>query len=129
MTPSAAVFVMMSNYFHDVATAMPVACSVTLWLIVRRYEESESGSASPVAGLRRFHSGLRTLMVFSWVWILSAGLLRLATFGSYEWPHALERNHGGGLLLKYAVAVAIMGLGTYVWIVVSRRAQQRGKAG
>lgn len=119
MSQPAAVFIMMSNYFHDVATAMIMASSVAMWVILKRYEDNAKPDA--MAFLLRLYQGISKMVIVSWVWILSAGLLRLITFNTYEWPNAVENHHEHGLTVKYGIALAMMAGGAWLWIMVMKR--------
>jgi hypothetical protein len=119
MSQPAAVFIMMSNYFHDVATAMIMASSVTMWVILRRYEKNSSpGSIALIVWL---YKGISKVVIFSWGWILSAGILRFLTFRTYEWPNAVEKHQEYGLMVKYGIALAMMAGGAYLWMVLIKK--------
>jgi len=119
MSQEAAVFIMMSNYFHDVATAMILACSVSMWLILKRYEGS--AGRETMALLSRLYQGVAKLVVLSWIWIVAAGILRIATFSSYEWPTAVANHHEYGLMLKYGIAMTMMAVGAVLWSRAAKR--------
>lgn len=118
MSQAYAVVIMMSNYFHDVATAMIMACGVGMWVIIRKYENGGSGS---LAFLLRLYRGMRAVVIFSWAWIVFAGLLRLATFSAYEWPIAMAKHQETGLLAKYGIALSMVAAGSYLWLRVTRK--------
>lgn len=124
MSQSYAVFIMMSNYFHDVATAMLMAASAALWLILKFYEKDAAGDS--LVFLAKLHRGFSKLIIFSWVWIISAGLFRILTFRIYEWPNAVEKHQEYGLLVKYCIASAMMAGGAWLWSLVGRRMQALG---
>lgn len=127
MSPEYAVVVMMSNYFHDVATAMIMACAVGMWVILRKYEGR--GSSGPLVFLMRLYRGMWALVIISWAWVVTAGLLRLATFRSYEWPIAMAKHQEAGLLLKYGIAVSMVAAGSYLWLRVTRRMKTLSASG
>lgn len=119
MSQPLAVFIMMSNYFHDVATAMIMASSVTMWVILSRYEKNSSpGSAALLVWL---YKGISKVVIFSWVWILSAGALRFLTFRTYEWPNAVEKHQESALMVKYCIALAMMVGGAYLWLLLMKK--------
>ena len=119
MSQPVAVFIMMSNYFHDVATAMIMASSVAMWVILKRYEKN--GSPGSTALLLWVYKGISKVVIFSWVWILSAGLLRFLTFRTYEWPNAVEKHQEYGLMVKYVIALAMMVGGACLWMVLQKK--------
>ena len=110
---------MMSNYFHDVATAMIMASSVAMWVILKRFENPDSPEATDF--LFRLYHGISRMVIVSWIWIVTAGILRLATFSSYEWPTAIENHHEYGLMVKYGIALSMMAGGAAFWSKVMKR--------
>lgn len=110
---------MMSNYFHDVATAMPMACGVAMWLILKRYEAMPGPSA--LSSLIRLYRGISKIMIFSVVWIVGGGTIRILTLRSFEWANAAAKNQLKGLVLKYIIGTALMAGGAYLWIRLKRR--------
>jgi len=119
MSRSAAVFIMMSNYFHDVATAMIMASSVAMWVILKIYEDSTKPDDR--AFLVHLYQDISKVVIVSWVWIVSAGLLRFITFNTYEWPNAVEKHQEHGLMVKYVIALAMMAGGAWLWVMVAKR--------
>jgi len=119
MTPGFAVFIMMNNYFHDVATAMLVACSLTLWLLTRRFEANRDPDSLRL--LLRLHKGLSEIAAASVVWIVTGGMVRFLTFSSFEWPNAVARHHTHGLMIKYSIASCMIAGGAYLWVMVNRK--------
>lgn len=120
MSQQSAVFILMSNYFHDVATAMLVACSFSLWVILSKYGQQDDVKRALFA---RLYRAVRKVFIFSWAWIVSAGALRIATFSSFEWANAVEKHHEAALMVKYAVAAVMIISGSCSWFVFSRRAE------
>lgn len=119
MSQPLAVFILMSNYFHDVATAMLVACSFSLWVLLARYG-GETGQVKRVF-FGRLYRSLRKLVIFSWIWIVTAGVIRIATFRSFEWVNAVEKHHETALMVKYAVAALMIIGGSCAWVILSRK--------
>jgi len=119
MSQAFAVFILMSNYFHDVATAMPVACSFALWAILGRYDPEKHESTG---FFLRLYKGIRYAFLFSWAWFISAGIIRFMTFESFEWINATEKHHEAALIVKYAIASSMMLCGTAMWLILRRRA-------
>lgn len=120
MSQQFAVFILMSNYFHDVATAMIVACSFALWVILEKFGQEHDDQKQEF--LRRLYQGLRRLVIFSWAWVISAGVLRIATFNSFELVNAVEKHHEAALMVKYAIAGTMMICGAISWTVLDKKA-------
>ena len=114
MTPSFATFILMSNYFHDVATAMLLACGVVLRVLARNRDQEGD------AVLRRYaddmHRSVNRLAWFSVVWIIAGGILRIATFRSFEWWNAVQKHLETALLVKYGIATLMMIAGAVLWM-------------
>jgi len=122
MSPAFAVFILMNNYFHDVATAMLLACGIALWVIIKQRE----GIKDPVAAdyFLKLARGINGVAKFSLAWIILAGIPRVLTFKSFEWPNAVEKHHEAGLIAKYAIAVAMMIVGAWLWAKLSKRIRE-----
>ena len=121
MSQSMAVFILMSNYFHDVATAMLVACSFSLWVVLAKYGVQKDQMKKEFFG--RLYRIIKKVVIFSWVWIVAAGAIRVVTFRRFEWVNAVEKHHEAALMVKYAVASVMIIAGAYSWTVLSRRAE------
>lgn len=123
MTPGFATFILMNNYFHDVATAMLLACSVVLRAMLSNLGEERDGAhLRYAAALFRGVSGIFWLSV---LWIIASGILRIATFRSFEWFNAAQKHFEAGLFVKYSIAIVMMIVGSLLWIRLSRK--MRGK--
>jgi hypothetical protein len=118
MKPGFAVFILMNNYFHDVATAMLMASSITMWLILRKHNNN---SPDTISFLLRLYHSISKIVIISWIWIVAGGTLRIVTFMDFEWAHAVARNQEYGLIIKYIIAFSMMAGGTYLWLVLIGR--------
>jgi len=119
MSPAFAVFIMMNNYFHDVATAMLMACSVTMWAVLKQYENKKSPEAR--AFLMQLHNAVSKIVNFSFVWIIISAIPRILTLSTFEWKIAVNSQHTYGLVTKYILALFMITVGTYLWILLSAR--------
>jgi hypothetical protein len=104
----------MSNYFHDVATAMLLACGIVLRVLARNQDQEKD------AVLRKYaddmHRSVNRLAWFSVVWIIAGGILRFATFRSFEWWNAVQKHLETALLVKYGIATLMMIAGAVLWV-------------
>ena len=119
MSPEFAVFILMNNYFHDVATAMLLACGIAMWLLLKQLEKSRDGSV--VSYFARLSKGISRLAQFSIAWIIIGGIPRLLTFNSFEWANAVEKHHEAGVIAKYLIASAMMAASAYLWMVLRKK--------
>lgn len=123
MSPGFATFILMNNYFHDVATAMLLACGIVLGVMLKHLgEERDEAVMRYAAALFR---GVTVLFRFSGLWIIASGMLRIATFRSFEWHNTVQKHFEAGLLVKYGIAAAMMIVGAFLWVKLSRRMKSR----
>lgn len=123
MSRGFATFVLMNNYFHDVATAMLLACSVALWVMLRQL-----GGERDAVLMRYAASLFRGVTVLFWssvVWIIVSGALRIATFRDFEWFNTAQKHFEAGLLVKYLIAITMMIAGSVLWMRLSRAMRDR----
>jgi hypothetical protein len=125
MSPGFATFILMNNYFHDVATAMLLACGIVLRVMQRNLGEERDGTLTRYA--QALFRGVTGIFWFSVLWIFASGVLRIATFRSFEWHNTTQKHFEAGLLVKYAIAVVMMVVGAFLWRRVS--AAMRTKIG
>ena len=114
MTPSFATFILMSNYFHDVATAMLLACGVVLRVLARNRDQE--GDVVTRRYADNMYRSVNRLAWFSVVWIIAGGILRFATFRSFEWWNAVQKHLETALLVKYGIATLMMIAGAVLWM-------------
>jgi hypothetical protein len=118
--PGFGVFLMMNNYFHDVATALLAASGIVLGLIVVKYEAKEDEAAREYFG--RIYSGTVRLARFTLFWILLGGIPRTLYFRTFEWKNALDHHQVPALIIKHVLALSFVALGAWLWKKYSIRA-------
>ena len=118
MSPGFATFLLMNNYFHDVATAMLLACCIVLWVLLKHLDQGQDDVLKRyVAALFR---GVTAVFWFSVAWIVASGIVRIATFREFEWFNTTQKNFEAGLLVKYGIAAVMMIVGSILWIRLSQ---------
>lgn len=125
MSPSLGVFIMINNYFHDVATALLLASGIAMWVIVKRL-----GSRTEEAVISYFlniYKGVTRLAKFSLVWIIVGGIPRTVFYKEFEWANAAGKSQVPALIVKHILAFAFVCTGAYVWIKLSRRIKELKK--
>jgi hypothetical protein len=93
-----AIFVMLNNYFHDLAVAFLFASSLMAHLVVREWP----GQPSP--GL------VRVLSRVAWTslaWVLLGGVVRVIFYKEYEWLPKAGTAQIPALMVKHVVLVAL----------------------
>ena len=123
MSQGFATFILMNNYFHDVATAMLLACCAVLWVLLKHLgEERDETVMRYAAALFR---GVTVIFWSSVVWIIASGILRMATFQSFEWVNTTQKHFEAGLFVKYGIAAVMMVVGAVLWKRLSGRMRSR----
>jgi len=123
MTQGFATFVLMNNYFHDVATAMLLACGIMLWVMLKNLGNEQDGVLLRYAA--ELFRGVSALFWFSVLWIIASGIVRIATFRSFEWFNTTQKHFEAGLFVKYGIALVMMIAGSLLWIRLSRKMRGR----
>lgn len=123
MSQGFAVFLLMNNYFHDVATAMLLACCVVLGVLLRHLGGERDLPLFAYA--RALFRGVTAIFWFSVAWIVASGIIRIATFRSFEWFNTTQKHFEAGLLVKYGIAVVMMAVGAVLWRRLSGKMRSR----
>lgn len=119
MSPSLGVFIMMNNYFHDVATALLLASGIAMWVIVRRYGNNSNPDVTDY--FLRIYRGITRLAKFSLAWILIGGIPRTLAYKDFEWANAVGKNQVPALIVKHILVFIFVCTGVYMWIKLSKR--------
>lgn len=119
LNPTLGLFIMMNNYFHDVATALLAASGVALWVMMKRYEDGSGEEATQY--FLSIYKGMTRLARFSLYWILLGGVPRTIFYRDFEWSNAVGHGQIPALIVKHILAFAFVGTGVYVWIKLNRK--------
>ncbi len=101
-----ALFVMLSNYMHDMATGIFAVAAVAAWVLTRM--DPEPPAVPTVRHLAR------TLTRFGWhafFWILVLGVVRAVTYREYEWSEAAGRHQVTVLAVKHVILTTLVVFG------------------
>jgi hypothetical protein len=105
------VLVKLNNASHDLAVASFFVCILTgLWLW--RDLGMSAGSI-----IRR----LMTIALWSFVWIILAGIVRAVTYVDYEWMAAVGNSQVTALMVKHILLVLVSVWGIYGYLRLRRR--------
>jgi hypothetical protein len=127
MGPLFSVLLMINNYCHDIATAMLMASGVTMWVIIRRLENT--GSPEGLSLLFSLYGSISRIVTFSLIWIAAGAVPRILTFSTFEFANALAENHLPGLMTKHIFSFAMTLAGAYLWISLIKRIKEiKGRA-
>jgi len=117
--PTLGVFILMNNYFHDVATALLLATSVAVWIVSSKFREGADRAVT-----RYFldvYAALTKLAKFALYWILIAGVPRVYFYMDMEWTHAAGKGQIPAIIVKHILMFVIVGTGAHLWIRLKRR--------
>ncbi len=126
MSPLLGVFIMMNNYFHDVATALLAASGVVIWVIVKRYDSAAKTQETTEYFLRIYKSSTK-LAKISLAWILIGGIPRTIFYKEFEWANAAGKSQVPALIVKHILVFIFVATGAYVWIKINRRVKELKK--
>ena len=122
MSPTLGVFIMMNNYFHDVATALLLASGVAMWVVVRKLDRNPESAVADY--FLKIYQGITGLAKFSLGWILIGGIPRTIFYTKFEWANAVGNSQVPALIVKHVLAFTFVGTGAYLWIRLSRRIRE-----
>lgn len=125
MSPLLGIFIMMNNYFHDVATALLLASSVAMWIIVKRLGDSTERAV--VSYFLDIYRGVTRLAKFSLVWIVIGGIPRVIAYKEFEWANAAGKGQIPALIIKHILFFIVVGTGSYFWIKIGRKIRKLKK--
>ncbi len=121
------MLLMINNYCHDIATAMLMASGITMWIIMRRLEDT--GSPEGLSLLLSLYQRISKIVTFSLIWIAAGAVPRILTFSSFELNVAVTDNRLPGLMARHIVSFAMTLAGAYLWISLIKRVKEiRGRA-
>jgi uncharacterized membrane protein len=126
MSPLLGVFIMMNNYFHDVATALLAASGIVVWVIVKRYDSTAKTQETTEYFLRIYKSSTK-LAKISLAWILIGGIPRTIFYKEFEWANAVGKSQVPALIVKHILVFIFLGIGVYIWIKINRRVKELKK--
>jgi len=118
MNPGLAFFIMLNNYFHDIATALLLASGVTVWII--RKEADSSGNPRIRAFVQGISKSMAKIIFFALAWTSLSAIPRILAFTRLEWASAHNKNQVPGLTVKHIFAFIIIVSGSCLWISISR---------
>lgn len=118
--PELGVFIMMNNYFHDVATALLMASGFGVYVVMKRYEERPYSKEATEYFLKVFE-GMTRLAKFSLWWILLGGIPRTIFYKDFEWANSVEHAQVPALMVKHVMIFGFVGTGVGMWHKYGKR--------
>ena len=113
-----AIFVMLNNYMHDLATAVFAVSALAAWFLLRSPAASDARDA-----LRPVIDGLVKVGLISLAWTLAGGAVRGLAFRRYEWMEAAGRDQIPALVVKHVILITLVVCGLTMLYRVRRFAR------
>lgn len=122
MSEGLAVFILMNNYFHDIATAMFLASGVAMWVIIKNLgNNKEEATAKYFTDVSRKVTMLARFSIYG---LLISSILRMLAFKKFEWENAVEAHHVSYLLARHIIAFIAACSGIYLWVKLTKRIRE-----
>jgi|Deesub1362A_J573_1020465.scaffolds.fasta_scaffold19603_2 sterol desaturase/sphingolipid hydroxylase (fatty acid hydroxylase superfamily) len=116
------MIITISNYSHDIATAILAISAVTMYLLYRRYRESEN--LQTVRFFINAYTKITRLATVCLVWILLAGVPRVIFYKKLEWSIAAGQTQIVAIMIKHIFMFLLVGTGILYWRRVSKKVRQ-----
>lgn len=107
------VLIIMSNYFHDVATAFLLSGAIVLFVFVQTVEMD--GRKDVVDFFVNNYQKFVKIIRFSVAWIVLAGIIRIINFTKYEWLPAEQKGLVTAIIVKHVLIFIFIVAGIYSW--------------
>ncbi len=122
MSETSGVILMMNNYFHDVATALLLASGIAIWVIYKKFDDSDEPEVR--AYFLRLYDSLTFLAKLSLIWIILGGIPRTYFYTEFEWSHYAGKIQIPALIVKHILAFVFVCVGTHLWIKIRKIARE-----
>lgn len=120
------VAIMMNNYFHDVATGLLASSGFALWIMMKKYGETEDRATTEY--FLRIYGGMTRLARFSLYWILLGGIPRTIFYRDFEWANAVDHAQVPAIIVKHIFVFAFVGTGVHLWLKFNKRVKEIRKS-
>ena len=122
MSETAGVTLMMNNYFPDVATALLLASGIAIWLIYKKFGDSDKPDVREY--FLKLYSSMTFLARFSLAWIILGGIPRTYFYTEFEWYHYAGKSQIPALIVKHILAFLFVAGGAYLWINIRKKVKE-----
>ena len=116
------IFVMMNNYFHDVATAMLVVASLLMFFLFKEVEKQKNNETKQL--FVNVYGKLSHIIGGTIIFIIMAGIVRTFTYKEFEWANAVGNEQVPAIIVKHILVVFFLVFGLRGWIKVHRRVRK-----
>jgi membrane protease YdiL (CAAX protease family) len=108
-----AIFVMLNNYLHDVATALLLCSALIIFWLAKENKKDKI--------VVNIYKKMRKLAIISFVWIIIGGFIRAIFYKNYEWSDAVGKGQVSILILKHIIIFTFVILGIVFWIKLEKK--------
>lgn len=122
MSQTAGVVIMINNYFHDVATALLFAGGVAMWIIVKKFADSQETAV--IHYFLSIYESMTRLVQVAIIWIILGGIPRTIFYTRFEWANAAGKDQIPALIVKHILMFMLVGGGAWLWFRLSRRVKE-----
>ena len=107
------IALMVSNYSHDIATAMLAVSAAAMYIISKSYPNVEDKSVDSY--FFKLNGSINKIAKYSLLWILIAGVPRIVFFTSYEWYSGGGNMLIAAIIIKHVIMFTLVGIGLMHW--------------
>jgi hypothetical protein len=122
MSETSGVLLMMNNYFHDVATALLLASGIAIWVIYKKFGDSDNPEVRDY--FLRLYDSFTLLARFSLAWIILGGIPRTIFYTEFEWSHFAGKSQIPALIIKHILAFIFVGTGACIWLKIRKKVKE-----
>jgi hypothetical protein len=114
------IVIIISNYFHDLATGLLLCSAVIFWVLGK---QAEDGGPAERRALAKAYPTLRKFAWGSFIWIILGGIPRTIYFTRYEWDPAQVNGIVPALMVKHLFMVSAIIIGALMWRRIAKVAK------
>jgi hypothetical protein len=122
MSPALTTLIAINNFLHDLASGVPLASGIAMWVIVSQFEKNRNDQTEAL--MLRMYRGISRVFIVSLVCLTGGAVPRILTFTRFESVNALSHHNIDGLIAVHlTIFLAVMG-GMILWIALTRKVRR-----
>jgi hypothetical protein len=122
MSPAFTTLIAINNFLHDLASGIPLASGIAMWVILNQYEKNRSDETEAL--MLRLYRWTSRIFIVSLVWLTVGAVPRILTFTRFESANALSRHDIDGLIAMHITIFAAVMSGMFLWIALTRKVRR-----
>lgn len=111
-----AIFIMLNNYFHDLAVAVLFSNILLTWFYIKVFAKNSSEE-----NIKQFVRFSTKLTFISLIFILMLGVPRAIFYKEYEWLPAAGRGQVTALIVKHIILASITLFALFLQVNIKRK--------